>query len=97
MQILLENGIPIIFPLRTSRYISKHLAAQLREIALKFQPYVCVTFVRSLCLDLILPFCSFSFRVNGEEVRLMLWDTAGQEEFDAITKVLKKPRVPHTF
>ena len=25
-------------------------------------------------------------RVNGEEVRLMLWDTAGQEEFDAITK-----------
>lgn len=27
-----------------------------------------------------------SFRVNCEEVRLMLWDTAGQEEFDAITK-----------
>lgn len=27
-------------------------------------------------------FCS----VNDEEVRLMLWDTAGQEEFDAITK-----------
>lgn len=25
-------------------------------------------------------------RVNCEEVRLMLWDTAGQEEFDAITK-----------
>ena len=25
-------------------------------------------------------------RINGEEVRLMLWDTAGQEEFDAITK-----------
>ncbi|XP_076053243.1 RAS oncogene family member Rab23 [Oratosquilla oratoria] len=24
--------------------------------------------------------------VTGEEVRLMLWDTAGQEEFDAITK-----------
>ncbi|CAL4113092.1 unnamed protein product, partial [Meganyctiphanes norvegica] len=24
--------------------------------------------------------------VSGEEVRLMLWDTAGQEEFDAITK-----------
>merc|ERR1719228_3035168 len=24
--------------------------------------------------------------VNGEEVRLMLWDTAGQEEFDCITK-----------
>lgn len=25
-------------------------------------------------------------RIEGEEVRLMLWDTAGQEEFDAITK-----------
>lgn len=25
-------------------------------------------------------------RVNDEDVRLMLWDTAGQEEFDAITK-----------
>ncbi|KAG7250036.1 hypothetical protein CRUP_011872 [Coryphaenoides rupestris] len=24
--------------------------------------------------------------VNDEEVRLMLWDTAGQEEFDAITR-----------
>uniref|UniRef100_A0A3P9MM68 Ras-related protein Rab-23 n=2 Tax=Oryzias latipes TaxID=8090 RepID=A0A3P9MM68_ORYLA len=24
--------------------------------------------------------------VNGEDVRLLLWDTAGQEEFDAITK-----------
>ena len=26
------------------------------------------------------------FSVDGEDVRLMLWDTAGQEEFDAITK-----------
>lgn len=24
--------------------------------------------------------------LNGEELRLMIWDTAGQEEFDAITK-----------
>ncbi|KAK8765090.1 hypothetical protein V5799_032297, partial [Amblyomma americanum] len=24
--------------------------------------------------------------LRGEDVRLMLWDTAGQEEFDAITK-----------
>jgi Ras-related protein Rab-23 len=24
--------------------------------------------------------------VDGEDVRLMLWDTAGQEEFDSITK-----------
>ena len=23
---------------------------------------------------------------NGQQVRLMLWDTAGQEEFDAITR-----------
>lgn len=27
-------------------------------------------------------FCS----IDGEDVRVMLWDTAGQEEFDAITK-----------
>uniref|UniRef100_A0A672NET1 small monomeric GTPase n=1 Tax=Sinocyclocheilus grahami TaxID=75366 RepID=A0A672NET1_SINGR len=31
-------------------------------------------------------FVYMRFRVNGEDVRLMLWDTAGQEEFDAITK-----------
>lgn len=30
--------------------------------------------------------CVHCFSVNDEEVRLMLWDTAGQEEFDAITK-----------
>ena len=28
----------------------------------------------------------YIFRASGEDVRLMLWDTAGQEEFDAITK-----------
>lgn len=28
----------------------------------------------------------FCYRCEGEDVRLMLWDTAGQEEFDAITK-----------
>jgi len=26
------------------------------------------------------------FSIRSEDVRLMLWDTAGQEEFDAITK-----------
>ena len=31
-------------------------------------------------------FLPYHYRVNGEDVRLMLWDTAGQEEFDAITK-----------
>lgn len=29
---------------------------------------------------------SFFLSVRSEDVRLMLWDTAGQEEFDAITK-----------
>lgn len=28
----------------------------------------------------------FHFRILSQDVRLMLWDTAGQEEFDAITK-----------
>ena len=28
----------------------------------------------------------FHLSISGEDVRLMLWDTAGQEEFDAITK-----------
>ena len=31
-------------------------------------------------------FFFYIFRASGEDVRLMLWDTAGQEEFDAITK-----------
>ncbi|KAF5280336.1 hypothetical protein FQR65_LT03145 [Abscondita terminalis] len=31
-------------------------------------------------------FLERQIEVEGEEVRLMLWDTAGQEEFDAITK-----------
>lgn len=31
--------------------------------------------------------CFFRFnRIDGEDIRIMLWDTAGQEEFDAITK-----------
>lgn len=28
----------------------------------------------------------FWCRIDGEDIRIMLWDTAGQEEFDAITK-----------
>ncbi|CAG0878974.1 unnamed protein product [Darwinula stevensoni] len=31
-------------------------------------------------------FMERQIELEGEEVRLMLWDTAGQEEFDAITK-----------
>ena len=26
------------------------------------------------------------FRIGGEDVRMMVWDTAGQEEFDTITR-----------
>ncbi len=33
-----------------------------------------------------LPPAPLASRVMSEDVRLMLWDTAGQEEFDAITK-----------
>ena len=32
------------------------------------------------------PFLNLPISVNGEDVRLMLWDTAGQEEFDCITR-----------
>ena len=34
----------------------------------------------------------FNFSVKGEDIRLMLWDTAGQEEFDAITKAYYRGR-----
>lgn len=48
----------------------------------------------SKCLEKFGIFCvgnwlltpSYIVSINGEDVRLMLWDTAGQEEFDAITK-----------
>ena len=29
---------------------------------------------------------SIYLRVGGDEVRMMVWDTAGQEEFDTITR-----------
>ena len=38
------------------------------------------------CLFFSTLFMTFCSRVNGEDIRLMVWDTAGQEEFDAITK-----------
>lgn len=34
-------------------------------------------------------------RVGGEDTRLMLWDTAGQEEFDAITKAYYRGWILH--
>ena len=32
------------------------------------------------------------FSIRGEDVRLMLWDTAGQEEFDCITRAYYRYR-----
>ena len=40
--------------------------------------------------QVILTVNSYITRVNDEEIRLMLWDTAGQEEFDAITKAYER-------
>ena len=47
---------------------------------------ICTDFTGLDHIDLILNFPPFFSRISGEDVRLMLWDTAGQEEFDAITK-----------
>ena len=33
------------------------------------------------------------YSIDSEDVRLMLWDTAGQEEFDAITKAYYRGEV----
>ena len=44
---------------------------------------ICLSLVCVMLLNNIL---IFSFSIDSEDVRLMLWDTAGQEEFDAITK-----------
>ena len=37
------------------------------------------------------------FSIRGEDVRLMLWDTAGQEEFDAITKAYYRGKLLFSF
>ncbi len=39
-----------------------------------------------MAIDKDIDRCISNFRASGEDVRLMLWDTAGQEEFNAITK-----------
>merc|ERR1712012_1292516 len=44
------------------------------------------TFTKSYKKTIGVDFLEKQLRVHGEDVRLMLWDTAGQEEFDAITK-----------
>ena len=39
-----------------------------------------------IMLDHMHPSTHYFFSIQGEDVRLMLWDTAGQEEFDCITR-----------
>ena len=51
------------------------------------QRYCRGTFTKSYKKTIGVDFLEKQLRVHGEDVRLMLWDTAGQEEFDAITKV----------
>ena len=50
------------------------------------QRYSRGTFTKSYKKTIGVDFLEKQLRVHGEDVRLMLWDTAGQEEFDAITK-----------
>lgn len=50
------------------------------------QRYCKGTFMKDYKKTIGVDFLERQIEVDGEEVRLMLWDTAGQEEFDAITK-----------
>lgn len=50
------------------------------------QRYCRGTFTKSYKKTIGVDFLEKQLRIHGEDVRLMLWDTAGQEEFDAITK-----------
>jgi len=50
------------------------------------QRYCRGTFTKSYKKTIGVDFLEKQLRVHGQDVRLMLWDTAGQEEFDAITK-----------
>ncbi|OWR49440.1 Ras-related protein Rab-23 [Danaus plexippus plexippus] len=50
------------------------------------QRYCRGTFTRDYKKTIGVDFLERQIDIDGEEVRLMLWDTAGQEEFDAITK-----------
>jgi len=50
------------------------------------QRYCRGTFTRDYKKTIGVDFLERQIECNGEDVRLMLWDTAGQEEFDAITK-----------
>ena len=50
------------------------------------QRYCRGTFTKSYKKTIGVDFLEKQLRVHGEDVRLMLWDTAGQEEFDALTR-----------
>ncbi|CAG0920271.1 unnamed protein product [Notodromas monacha] len=50
------------------------------------QRYCRGTFTKDYKKTIGVDFLERCIDIDGEEVRLMLWDTAGQEEFDAITK-----------
>lgn len=50
------------------------------------QRYCRGTFTKDYKKTIGVDFLERQIEVDGEDVRLMLWDTAGQEEFDAITK-----------
>ncbi|KAL5022034.1 hypothetical protein ScPMuIL_001189 [Solemya velum] len=50
------------------------------------QRYCKGIFTRDYKKTIGVDFLERQIEVNDEDVRLMLWDTAGQEEFDAITK-----------
>lgn len=50
------------------------------------QRYCKGIFTRDYKKTIGVDFLERQIEIEGEDVRLMLWDTAGQEEFDAITK-----------
>lgn len=50
------------------------------------QRYCKGIFTRDYKKTIGVDFLERQIEIGGEDVRLMLWDTAGQEEFDAITK-----------
>lgn len=50
------------------------------------QRYCKGTFTKDYKKTIGVDFLERQIECDGEDVRLMLWDTAGQEEFDAITK-----------
>ncbi|CAB0039904.1 unnamed protein product [Trichogramma brassicae] len=58
-------------------YTMQHCARLLSSLS-HFDNSLCTAAVQRVRL-------TRAFTVEGEDVRLMLWDTAGQEEFDAIT------------